>query len=233
MIREFETETDRVVWICLDATASMAYRSDRAPASKLAYAGLVASALARVALASGDPVGLRWVGGDRARPLPAVVGLGAFERIVGSIESAVAGGDLSADRQVVLQSLAPTARKGRRGAAVVLFSDLLDLPESARHDFVSAAPRPRALVVVRVLDPVERGLSMTGAMRLRALEGTAVVDTDVDAVRPIYLDRLANIASLWSKELATHGGRFLDATTDEDATQLTRSILFAIADAGG
>ena len=162
---------------------------------KLAYAGLVATAVARVALASGDLVGLRWLGGHNVRPLPAVAGLGAFERIAASIESAVGGGDGCADTQIVLRALAPIARKGRRGHAVLLFSDLVDLPESARPDFLSLAPGPRTLVVVRVLDPVEKALSMTGAARLRAVEGSVVVSTNVDAVRLVYLDRLANIAT--------------------------------------
>ena len=45
MLREFETETDRALWLCVDASASMAYRGEGAPGAKLAYAGLLAAAL--------------------------------------------------------------------------------------------------------------------------------------------------------------------------------------------
>src|SRR4029453_8195956 len=55
MVREFETETDRALWLCGDASAPMSYRGDRAPAPQLAYAPLVAAAMARIALATGDP----------------------------------------------------------------------------------------------------------------------------------------------------------------------------------
>src|SRR5918911_423069 len=54
IVREFETETDRGLRLVLDASASMGFRSREAPAAKLAYAALLAAALARVALASGD-----------------------------------------------------------------------------------------------------------------------------------------------------------------------------------
>ena len=74
MVREFETETDRALWLCVDATASMAYRSERSPGAKYAYAALLSAALARVALATGDPVGLGFVGGDGVRPLTASAG---------------------------------------------------------------------------------------------------------------------------------------------------------------
>ncbi len=33
MVREFETETDRAVWLCVDATASMSFRGAGAPRS--------------------------------------------------------------------------------------------------------------------------------------------------------------------------------------------------------
>src|SRR6185437_2789215 len=51
MVREFETETDRALWLCLDATASMSFRGDGAPGAKVAFAGLCSAALARIAMA--------------------------------------------------------------------------------------------------------------------------------------------------------------------------------------
>src|SRR5579862_9141908 len=64
LVRQFETETDRALRLVLDATASMGYRGERAPAAKLAWAAVVAAALARIAIAAGDPVGLTFIGGD-------------------------------------------------------------------------------------------------------------------------------------------------------------------------
>lgn len=228
MIREFETETDRAVWICLNATASMTFRSERAAGAKLAYAGLLAAALARVALSSGELVGIRWVGGHKVIPLCPIGGVGAFERIVSAIEGVVGGGDATSDRQAVLCALAPIAHKGRRRSAAVLFSDLVDLPSTACGDFLALAPRARALVVVRVLNPVERNLRMKGNVRLRALEGNAVVDTDADAVRQSYRERLTMIAASWSNAVTSRGGRFLDVTTTDDATLAARSIVLAL-----
>ena len=70
MIREFETETDRALWVLVDATKSMSFRGS-GPGAKLAYAGLLAAALARVAVATGDPVGIAFVGGVGAKLVPA------------------------------------------------------------------------------------------------------------------------------------------------------------------
>jgi uncharacterized protein (DUF58 family) len=231
MVREFETETDRALWLCLDATASMSYRGDAAPGAKLAFAGLIAAALARVAVASGDPVGLAWLGGVGVHGLPPMAGREAFDRVVGSIEGAAAAGDASADDQAMSRALAPVARRARRGSVLVLFSDFLDLPPRALSSFAALASNGRALVAVRVLDPAERELRFSGTVRLRALEGETVVEADADLVRPAYRDRLAEIAATWSDELKARGGRFLDATTSDVPTDVVRAILLAVAEA--
>lgn len=231
MVREFETETDRALWLCLDATASMSYRGDGAPGAKLAFAGLVAAALARVAVASGDPVGLAWLGGVGVHGMPPMAGREAFDRIVGSIEGAAAAGDASADDHAMSRALGPIARRARRGSVLVLFSDLLDLPPRALSSFAALATGGRALVAVRVLDPAEKELRFSGTVRLRALEGETVVEADADLVRPAYRDRLAAIANAWSDELKARGGRFLDVTTADQPTEVVRAILLAVAEA--
>lgn len=231
MVREFETETDRAVWLCVDATASMAYRGPRAPGAKLAYAALLAAATARVAVASGDPVGLAWIGGSGTHDLPAVAGREGFERVVGTLESASAAQDLSADEGALDRSLAPVARKARRGAVLILLSDLLDLPERSLNSFAALATGGRTLIAVQVLDPTEADLDFHGNVRLRALEGGAVIEADADVVRADYQARLASIAATWSRELSARGGRLLQATTASDPTEVVRSILQAAASA--
>jgi uncharacterized protein (DUF58 family) len=231
MIREFETETDRALWIVVDATASMAFRGAGAPGAKIAYAGLLAAGLARVALATGDPVGLSWIGGAGVRPLPPMAGREAFERVAGAIEGAAAAGDASADRLTMERALAPIARRTRRGSVVVLLSDLLDLPLTALSAFGALASRGRALVAVRVLDRTEAELGFHGHVRLRALEGDRVVEADADAVRAIYQERLATIANTWSTELSARGGRLLTATTNDDPSEVLRQLVRAIAEA--
>src|SRR6187455_2765373 len=63
LIKQFETETERPVRLVVDATASMGFRSEPSALSKLDFAALIAAALTRVAVRSGDPVGLDFLGG--------------------------------------------------------------------------------------------------------------------------------------------------------------------------
>jgi uncharacterized protein (DUF58 family) len=230
LVREFETETDRALRLLIDASASMAYRSENAPGAKLAFAALVAAALARVALASGDPVALAWLGDEERRPLPATGGREAFDRVLGALESVRPGGDLSLDLTAVERSIAPVARHARRGAVIVLLSDLLDLPEGTLDRFAALAARGRTLVAVRVLDPAESSFPFEGPLRLRSSEGRALVETDAAQARAGYLARLEAIASEWDDRLLTRGGRLVRADTTDDPVEVVRAVLAA---AGG
>ncbi len=227
LIREFETETDRALRLLVDASASMAYRSSGAPGAKLAFAAVVAAALARVALASGDPVALDWLGGEARRPLPAMGGREAFDRIVGALEAVRPGGDLALDLAAVERSVAPVARNSRRGSVIVLLSDLLDLPDGTLDRFAALGTRGRTLIAVRVLDPAEAEFPFEGPLRLRASEGDALVETDASAAREGYLAALERIATRWDDRLLEHGGRLLRARTTDDPADTVRKVLAA------
>lgn len=231
MVREFETETDRALWLCVDATASMAYRSEGAPGSKLAYAALVSAALARVTLSTGDPVGLGWVGGHGTHGIPAMAGREAFERVIGALEGAAAVGDASADGAAIERTLGPIARRARRGAVIVLLSDLLDLPDGALSSFTALATSGRTLIAVQVLDPAEAELGFTGNVRLRAAEGDTVVEADADAVRAAYKERLLALSAPWESELSARGGRLVRSTTADEPVTVVRAVLKAVQEA--
>jgi hypothetical protein len=161
--------------------------------------------------------------------LPPTAGREAFDRVVGAIEGAAAAGDGSEGEHAFERALAPVGRRARRGSVIVLFSDLLDLPPRSLSVFGALGTGGRALVAVRVLDPSEKELGFHGTVRLRALEGQAVVEADTDLVRTVYRGRLAAIAAAWSEDLKARGGRLLDVTTAEPATEVVRSILLAVA----
>lgn len=226
MIREFETETDRALWILVDATASMAFRG-AGPGAKIAYAALVAAALARVAVATGDPVGLGFIGGVGARLVPARAGAEAFERVVWALSALKAGGDIANDDAAFERALGPVAERARRGATIVLLSDLLDLPPRAERAVAALATRNRSIVVGQVLDPDEETLPYEGHSRFQALEGDAVVEADPATIRALYLERLAALRARWDGDLAARGGALVRATSSLPAADVVRQLLAA------
>lgn len=230
VLREFETETERALKLVIDATASMGFRGGRAPGAKLAFAAVVAAALGWVALRGGDRVALDWMGG-KARSLPAGSGMHAFERLVGALEHAEPGGGVSGEELEL--ALARVERNAPRGAVMVLFSDLLDLPERAAERISALAARGRTLVVVQVLDPDEIELPFEGPVRLRALESDLVVDTDAPLVRAEYQAALAKLREDFRHELVARGGRLVQSSSADAPSEVVRSVLTAVSGGGG
>lgn len=228
LVRQFETETDRALRLVVDATASMSYRGSSAPASKYAWTALVAAALARVAIRSGDPIGLGFIGGAPEVPaVPVSGGREAFERVVDALEGQRASGDALANLDTLDRALGALARSARRGSVVVILSDLLDLPPEAPERIAAIATRGRVVVVVQVLDPDEATFPFKETVRLRALEGQATVETD-EGAREQYLAALADLSQRWRRTLVGRGASFLEMTTDRDPIQAVRAIVEAV-----
>lgn len=230
LVREFETETDRALRLIVDASGSMAFKSEQGLAAKYAYAAVIAAALGRVAVVRGDRVALDFIGGEGTVPLPSTGGREAFERLVGHLESATPSGE--ADAKTFERALAPTARYARRGAAVVVLSDLIDLPDGAPDVLAGLCAGGRALVAVQILDPVEQNFPFQGAVALRGLEGASFVETEAEGARAEYLAALASLQKTWELRLLGRGARLVLVGSAEEPTEVVRRVLLALSEAG-
>lgn len=227
LVRQFETETDRALRLVVDASASMGYRGSRALGAKLAWASLVAAALARIAVRSGDPIGMSFIAGSKdARSVPVRGGREVFERVVDALEGQSAEGDALTELRVLDEAIGSIARSARRGSVVVVLSDLLDLPPEAAARIGAIAVHGRVVVVVQTLDPDERDFPFKETVRLRSLEGGVTVETD-EAAREGYLAALARERARWERTLVERGAKFLSFTTDTDPVLAVRMVVEA------
>jgi uncharacterized protein (DUF58 family) len=225
MLREFETETDRSVYLVVDASSSMGFRGTRAPGAKLAFAAVIAAALAWIAIRGGDRVALDWIGG-RGRALPRASGNEAFERIVSALEGAEAEGGI--EGRELEHALGSIERRAGRGALCVVLSDLLDLPPDAAARLGGLSSKGRALVVVQTLDPDELELPYDGPVRLQALEGDVVVDTDAPRVRDEYLKALGELRGRFQEALVSRAAELVPLSTADEPIEAVRRTLLAL-----
>jgi uncharacterized protein (DUF58 family) len=229
VVRQFETETDRALCLVVDASASMAFRGTSAPGAKLAFASVIAAALARLAVASGDPVSLTFVGGGGGdAPVARSAGREQFERVVAALEAVRPGGDALVDRAMVERALRSAMRGARRGAITVFISDLIDLPENAPRSISEVASNGRVLTVVQTLDPTEATFPYQGTVRLRSLEGDLVVETDADSTRERYIAALAALTTSWKTAVEQRGGHFVRAVTSEKPLDVVRAVVASV-----
>jgi uncharacterized protein (DUF58 family) len=227
VIKQFETETERAVRLLVDATQSMGFKSDEAPLSKLELACLLAAAVTRVAVRTGDPVALEFLGGEGSRPLPPASGHEAFERSLAVLERVSPHGSLGTTAEALEAALGNTLRRAPRGSVIVLFSDLLDLGDSAPDVIATLATNGRQAVVVQVLDPVEALFTLEGPVRLRSSEGELTIETNAGAVRASYLDALKALQQRFREALWAQKSELVVCRTDQDPVLALRAILNA------
>jgi uncharacterized protein (DUF58 family) len=232
LVRQFETETDRTLCLLLDASASMSFRGEGASAPKYAFAALIAAALTKIAVGSGDRVSLDWFGGERTVELATAGGREAFERVVGALETAQPSSDLRMDLAALERAVARVERRALRGASVVVLSDFVDLPDGALDAVSALGVRGKTLVALRVLDPTELSFPFTGPVHLRALEGEARVETDGATARAGYLAALESQARAWSGRLLSRNGSLVECSTADDPVKTVRSVLDALGGRG-
>jgi uncharacterized protein (DUF58 family) len=228
VVRQFETETDRALCLLIDASASMGFRGPGAPAAKVAFAAVLAAALARVALANGDPVSLTFLAGRNCASIARSSGREQFERVLDAFESMEPWGEVGVEPGALDHALQSLARGSRKGAIVAVFSDLLDWPAGAADRVAQLASSGRLLTVVQTLDPAEIDFPFAGTVRLRALEGDWVVETDAEATRDQYLNALAALTQRWRDVVTRRGGRFVTTSTASAPMAVVRDIVKAI-----
>jgi uncharacterized protein (DUF58 family) len=223
LIREFEMDTERPLVLVVDATASMAYKGERSRASKYAYASIVAAAMARVAVSNGDRIALHFLGSpERGAPLHG--GSQSFERVCDLLEATVPTGDVIHDGTLLERSLYVASRSAKRGSVVVLLSDFFDLPGRAESLIGALALARRTLLCAQILDEDEVTLPFEGGFRLKAMEGSRVIEAD-ETVRGEYLARVDALTAGWQRAIVSRGGRFARILTSQPALDSVRQLI--------
>jgi uncharacterized protein (DUF58 family) len=147
-VREHEWEAAHTVWIWLDLSRSMAYRSDLAQDSKLERAVVMALALADILVRGGERVGLLGLGAptasrraidvlaQRLMVAPPGEGLPPAEAL-SPLSEAVLIGDFLAPEDEVAGAIAAISGRGARGHLVSVSDPIEEtFPFSGRTEFV-------------------------------------------------------------------------------------------------
>ena len=182
-VKQYEEETSLRLHLVLDTSASMAYRSDAAPMTKLDYACYLAASFAYLASTQHDAAGLVTVDSAERDRIPPKQGPGHLRAIMHGLETAKPGGETALGP--VLHRLAGTF--GRR-AMVVVISDLLDDPDAIIAGLKHFRHNKHEVLVLQVLDPAEVHFPFDDVSRIQDMETGREVLCDPAAFRVEYLE---------------------------------------------
>jgi uncharacterized protein (DUF58 family) len=189
-IKRFEDETNRRCYLVLDQSRSMHYGS--LSYTKIEYARTLAATLAYYLSLQRDSVGLLTFDDEVRDFLVARHRPGHLRQLMVCLSRAsqASGTDLDAP----LQQIASIVKK--RGL-VILISDMLASVENLRIKLGYLRSRGHEVIVLRVLDPMEKDFQLTTASMIRDLESGRKLFVDPVATRADYLSRFeAHAASV-------------------------------------
>jgi uncharacterized protein (DUF58 family) len=178
-IREYEEETNMTVTLLLDASGSMAYRSDGI--SKLAYGCYLAAALTYLMVQQRDQVGLVIFDEALRERIPPRSSPAHMKYILDRLEQVAPKG-----RTGLAQCLHPIAGGLKRRGLVVMISDLMDETDSVMNLFQHFRHERHELIVFHVLDDAEIEFPFQGLIEFRDLETRGKMQLRAEVVREAY-----------------------------------------------
>jgi uncharacterized protein (DUF58 family) len=175
-VREREWEAAHTVWLWLDLSDSMGFRSHLAAQTKAERAIILGFAMAELLIQGGERVGLLGL-------TPPSTSRRGVHRMAVALTKQL-------QRGAGMPSLPPSARVGRHANCLV-FSDFLDPVDEIQNSLQSIADQNVQGHLVQVLDPAEETLPYDGRVEFIASEtGERITAERAGELREQYQSRL-------------------------------------------
>lgn len=224
-VREAERDSPLMLWIVIDATASMTQADEARPTwSRLDAAKALAACAIELALRQGDRFGLAMLGGNGLHVHAADTGPRQRDRCLLALQSVTAHGAWPQE-----SALQPLWERIGAGALVLMIGDGFDEASARLAERLAAARRE--VVGIRILAIGERDFPFRGGYRFRDPESGEEVLGDGDAIRTGFLERFGAARRALTARLAASGIRQVEYVLDE-ALDLPLRRLFAAPSIG-
>ena len=193
-VRQFEEETDMVVYLLVDTSASMRYAGEKRQ-TKFFLASKIAAALAYLMLAQGDKAALVLFA-DTVKQFVAPGGTRRhLHRLITELEN-VRPGQTTGLAKAVGECTAIFKKRGR----IVILSDFLDDTNALFDSLAQFVHRKFEILLLQVVDPDELHLPAFAAAKFIDLETGETVQVDADEIRAGYQTKIKETIEALARE---------------------------------
>lgn len=148
-VKEYEEETNLRAHLLIDVSASMGYASE-GRVTKFQYASYLAASLAYMMVMQNDAVGMLTFRDEVVKMIPPRASQGHLKMLLSELEATSPSAATATGK-----SLESLAERVKRRGLILLFSDLMDDPESVIRGLKHFRHRQHEVVVFHILDPFE------------------------------------------------------------------------------
>jgi uncharacterized protein (DUF58 family) len=193
-IKQFEEETNLKAYIVLDGSGSMAYASG-GRLTKLEYASYVAAALAQLLVQQRDAVGFIHYDDALRTYMPPHATKSYLREILRALQAVK-----PANRTSTSSTLHEVAERIKRRGLVILLSDLFDDPKQVMTALRHFRHRKNEVIVMQVLDPVERSFAFDRDAVFRDMETGEKITTQPWHIQQSYREEMRKFLESYKRE---------------------------------
>jgi uncharacterized protein (DUF58 family) len=193
-IKQFEEETNLKSYLIVDASRSMDYAS-KGNLKKFEYASYVAAALSFLMIEQRDAVGLTLFDEGIRLSLPPRATRSYLKEILKELESAQ-----PAKKTGTAASLHLIAEQIKRRGLVIVLSDLFDSPESVMTALKHFRHRGHDVIVMQILDPLERSFAFESDAIFKDLETQEELMTQPWHIQKAYQQSMQEFLDFYKRQ---------------------------------
>ncbi len=217
-LKQYEEETNLVLWILLDASESMRYGSG--PVSKYDYACMTAAALAYLTMHQQDSAGFVTFDSQVRAFLKPSGQPSHLKEIVHQMNKGC-----GAEKTSLGPIFHDLAERINRRSIIVLLSDLFDEPATILAGVKHLRYRRHEVVALHVLDGHEMDFPFQEATLFRGLEGYEDLLTDPRGLRDGYLEQLNGFMAELRRGCRSYNVDYVPLRTDANLGVVLSSYL--------
>jgi uncharacterized protein (DUF58 family) len=193
-IKQFEEETNLKSYLVLDASRSMAFKSEGS-VTKLEYASYLAAALAYLMTRQQDAVGLVTYDSELRKYMPPHATKVYLQSILQELSRLEAAGGTGTGRALNL-----VAERLHRRGLVMVFSDLFDNPDEVMTALKHFRYNQHEVILFHVLDPRERNFAFGRDAIFRDMESDEEIMTQPWQIQRAYQEAMHEFIARYKKE---------------------------------
>ena len=209
-VKQYEEETNLRVHVIIDASGSMAYRSDD-HLTKYQYACRIAAAIGYLVSKQQDSLGLTIYDSELREEIPARGGMRHLRVVLERLAAHEPSGLTDTGR--ALHTLAE--RTSRRGL-IVMMSDLFDDPEAVFNAVAHFRKKMHDVILLQILDPTELELSIDRVAEFVDMETGEKLELDPALARLAYKEEMQKAIDACRERCATLNVDYRLVSTEEN-----------------
>jgi len=217
--KQYRETTNMVAQIAVDVSGSMAY-CGRTGVSKIAYARLLAAALAYLVSGQGDAVGAVGYGDELRQYIAARTGTSHLRGLLVALTKLEASGGAA-----TAGSLGRAVDLLRRRGLLVVLSDLYDNEIALERELKRASRIGHEIAVFHILSRDEIEFPFSGDMEFEDLETRQSVIASPRVTASLYRRDVADFLARWQSRCAAYGIDYIRSVTDMPLDATLRGYL--------